>query len=379
MVSNSVILIRNASSFDFGGGERFPVLLAEILLKNDIEPIIMSRHKTLLEFAESKNIKTIRSWWWNRQNWSGWRVILLPMYLLWQICLFSYYLVTFTVIKPEAIHIQSKDDFIGATLAGRLVGAQVIWTDHADLKHVWKNISVSLKNPVGKIVYFVARFAHAITVVSKSEQKAVTSSLPKNTTIKDKIQVVYNGSPDKKYEYPRKKHTVFMYGVVSRLVFDKGVKEAIRAFEKIHAIFDNTELLIVGTGPDENALKDLAKNKSAIRFVGHQTDPLAYMAKLDVLLQPTYHEGFSVTLVEATMMGLPIIATDVGGNPEIIKHQETGLLVPARDIDALFEAMIRLYDDSTFRDKLAKNARNEYMDKFVFEDIVKGRFLPLYE
>jgi glycosyltransferase involved in cell wall biosynthesis len=103
------------------------------------------------------------------------------------------------------------------------------------------------------------------------------------------------------------------------------------------------------------------------------------MNSLDVLLHPTYHESFSITLLEASMFGLPIITTDVGGNPEIIINNKTGLLVSPKDEISLFKAMEKLYKSKELRDTLGKNARKQYLDKFNFDDIVKKSYLKIYE
>lgn len=375
----TIILIRNAKSYDFGGGERFPVFVAEALQNLNFRPIIISHHTKVLSLAKSHRITTINGWWWDKQNWSGWNIILLPVYILWQLLLMFYYLGNFIVLQPKAVHIQSKDDFIAATFAARLIGSRSIWTDHADLKHIWKNVRIWYKNPVGKIVYFAAHFAHAITLVSKSEQTEVTTNLPADSSVLNKISVVHNGVTDKLGDYPRDKHTDFTFGVVGRLVVDKGINEAIDAFSIVNVKHPNAKLLLVGSGPDEDLFKNKAKHNPNITFTGHQTDPLAYLAKLDVFMQPTYHEGFSVSLVEATMMQLPIIATNVGGNVEIINHEQTGLLVNSQDSAQLAEAMERLYTNPKLSEDLAKNARQQYVDNFIFDTIVKERFVPLYE
>ena len=374
-----VILIRNAASYDFGGGERFPVFVAQILRNNNIEPIIISRNNTLLSFAKECNIDTLRGWWWHRQNWSGINALLFPVYLIWQLILFCYYTVIFLQLRPQAVHIQSKDDFIAGTYAAKLIGAKVVWTDHADLKHIWKNIGIPFKNPVGKLVYLAARTANTITLVSESEKSEISTHLPAHSLVRHKLQVVHNGTQDKLTEYPADKQPIFTFGVVGRLLVDKGINEVIEAFNKIHSLHPDTQLLLVGSGPHESKFKHKAKNNPAIFFTGHQTDPFAYMAKLDVFMQPTYHEGFSVSLVEATMMQLPIIATRVGGNGEIIKHQKTGLLVNAKDSNALADAMELLYSNTALANQLAMAARHQYEQKFIFDNIVKERFMPLYE
>ena len=78
-------------------------------------------------------------------------------------------------------------------------------------------------------------------------------------------------------------------------------------------------------------------------------------------------------------MEKPVIATSVGGNVEMIVDNETGLLVPVKDTDSLYEAMEKLYRDPKLRKRVAKNARKQYEDRFVFDVIVKEGFIPLYE
>lgn len=374
-----VLLIRNAQAYDFGGGERFPVFVARVIQQEYGVPIIISRSPSLLRFASSKDIKTIRGLWWSNQNWSGVRVLLFPIYLLWQVVLFFWYLAMFVRIKPQAIHIQSKDDFIAATFAGKIVGAVVIWTDHADLKHIWRNLLVWYKNPIGKLVYLAGCLADTITIISKSEYQAVTQHLPKESLVRNKLKIINNGSPDVKNQYPATKSNTFTFCSTNRLVTDKGINEMITAFKRFHKKHPHSELVLVGNGPEEDHFKALARDEPSIVFTGFQSDPLSFVAASDVLLQPTYHEGFSISILESFMMEKPVIATSVGGNVEMVQDNETGLLIPAKNSDSLCEAMERLYGDSKLRSRLARNARAQYEKKFVFDVIVKKEFIPLYE
>lgn len=376
---NRIILVRNAQPYDFGGGERFPVFVAKILQQNKLSPTLITRSPKLLKYAKDQGVESVRGLWWSRQNWSGKRALLFPVYILWQIVLLVWYAALFLRLRPYAVHIQSKDDFIAATYAARLVGATVVWTDHADLKHIWRNLGVWYKNPIGKWIYRVARFAHAITVVSESEYREVTAHLPASGAIRERIQVVYNGSSDSLSSYPAPSTDTFTFCSINRLVTDKGMGEMITAYKRLHLEHPDTSLVLVGNGPEEATFQKLAANDNSIVFTGYQSDPLAFVASSDVFLQPTYHEGFSVALVEASMMHKPIIATSVGGNVEIIQDGETGLLIPARDSDALYDAMSRLYKDGGLRRHLADGARNQYLDKFVFDKIVKERFMKLYD
>lgn len=378
MSNQKILIIRNAAHFDFGGGERFPVFLAEQLQKQLFSPIIISRSKMLIDFAEMNNIPTIKGLWWKKQNWNGINNLLIPVYVVWQIILTFYYRRLFTRLKPSVVHIQSKDDFIAATRAAKALGIRVIWTDHADLKHIWQNLTLPYKNPIGKMIYKAAHNTHAITVVSDSELKLVSAQLPKNSAIQQKLQVIHNGVVDSATNLKPKKNNTFTYLVASRLVKDKGIQEAIDAFTELYKIYPSTQLQIIGDGPDAELFTEVARQSPAISILGHQDQPLQFMANADVFVHPTYHEGFSVALVEAGMMSLPIIATAVGGNIEIIKNEETGLLVQAKNSNELFVAMKTIYENESLRKKISTNARKQYLEKFQFDIIIAEHFIPLY-
>lgn len=379
MSAKNIAIIRNAAPYDFGGGERFPVFLAEVLKEQGFSPTIISCSEKLIGFSKENKISTIKGLWWAKQQWSGINNLLIPFYIFWQFLLTGYYRRLFAKLKPAVVHIQSKDDFIAATRAAKSLGIRVIWTDHADLKHIWKNITVWYKNPIGKMVYKAAQYVHAITVVSESELNLVSAHLPEKSPIQSKLQVVYNGVIDRASEYPKKESEALTYLVASRLVKDKGIQEVIDAFISLNAKHSDTKLQIIGDGPEAVLFKQAATPSTAISLLGHQSQPLSFMADADVFVHPTYHEGFSVALVEASMMSLPIIATSVGGNVEIIKNEETGLLIAPQSSDELFKAMERLYNSESLRKKLGENARSQYVEKFQFDTIVEKSFIPLYE
>jgi len=379
-MSNKILIIRNAAKTDFGGGERFPVFLAMALKNTEWQPIIISRSQKLLEFADTNAVAHRRGWWWPRQNWSGLKVLLVPFYIVWQIVLYFYYLVLFLRFRPSVVHLQSKDDFIAGTFAAKTLGIRVVWTDHADLKHVWQNLRTWYKNPVGKMVYLAAQVADAITVVSKSEEQLVKEHLKKSSRINNKILVVYNGVFDQKDTYGEKskKPNFVRFVIASRLVKDKGIHEAVSAFTELKEESDNVSLTILGDGPDRADLEAMSGAEN-VTFLGHAKDPLQYLHDADVFVHPTYHEGFSVALVEAGMMSLPIIATSVGGNVEIINDHKTGLFVPARDSRSLHEAMRELLNNETLRRELGTNARKQYIRRFQFDKIVNEQFIPIYK
>lgn len=369
------ILIRNAAATDFGGGERVPVFLARELKDFDVHALVLSKSKKLLDFAELENVGHQKSLWWSRQNWSGIRALLFPIYCIWQVMLYFYYIGFLGMYRPHTVHIQSKDDFIAGTLAATTLRIPVFWSDYADLKHIWMNHSVWYKNPVGKLVYFAAQFTKIIVVVSKNDKHDIETHIP-DGKVKSKLHVIYNGAFDS--YTPTEKNKTFTFISTGRLVTDKGIGELIRAFTKLREEYSDVQLQLIGDGPERKQFELLAKDVKDIHFLGHQTNPLHYLAKADVFTLPTYHEGFSLALVEACMEKTAIIATNVGGNPEIISHEKTGLLVPVKSVDELYDAMKRLYKDKKLRETLAENARKKYVSAFDFKKIIEKDFVPLY-
>ncbi|HSX05506.1 MAG TPA: glycosyltransferase family 4 protein [Candidatus Saccharimonadales bacterium] len=372
-----ILLIRNAYRFDFGGAERFPVHLAGELKRMDYQPLVVSRSEQLLSYAQVAGVERRRGWWWSWQNQTSWRAALFPIYLLWQVLLCGWYLQLLLRLRPDVVHPQSRDDFVAATVAAKLLGKRVIWTDHADLKYIFMNHRVWYKNPVGKLVYAVSKLADTITLVSKSEQQLIQQALGHPLA---KATVIYNGVIDEKVvPVDRPSRDTIVFCATSRLVTAKGIGELLTAFKDLRTTNQHLLLWLVGDGPEAEKFKRQAAGDASIVFVGHSDEPLRYVAASDVFVHPSYHEGFSISLVEATMLGRPVVACNVGGNPEIIQNDSNGLLIPPRDSEALQAALARLANDAKQRQRFGAAARAAFVEGFEFSHIVKERFVPLYE
>jgi glycosyltransferase involved in cell wall biosynthesis len=101
-----------------------------------------------------------------------------------------------------------------------------------------------------------------------------------------------------------------------------------------------------------------------IRFLGEYPDTLALLAAADFGLLTSHEEGFSNAILEGMAAGLPMIVTDVGGNPEAVLDGRTGLVVPPRNVEAIGEAILRLADDPELRAQLGKAARLRVQKEF---------------
>ena len=161
----------------------------------------------------------------------------------------------------------------------------------------------------------------------------------------------------------------FVFVFIGRLVADKGINELVRAFLSLK--IPNCKLLLVGPYETEDplqpeTLKAIQQNDS-ILSVGFQHDVRPYLVISDCLVFPSYREGFPNVVMQAGAMGLPSIVTDINGSNEIIIEGFNGTIVPAKNVTALSNAMIRIKEDETWRNQLQSNARSSIISRYEQE------------
>lgn len=381
-MTKTVLLIRNAAPNDFGGAETYPVSLAKLIAQENWTPVIVTGSEKLLAYSKENNIEAIKGKWRKSQNLSGIKTLLFPFYLVWQLYLTFWYIGLINKTGANVLHIQSRDDFIAASIAGHIKKRQVIWTDHMDLRYIFENIAKPLRNPLGKLVYWAARFSNHIILISDNEHRLVTGHFKNKNALNGKIRIIKNGVIDEKAAHPDPQSSpVFNVCIASRIVTNKGIGEAIDGYTEFsNTVPENASALhIYGDGKDLETFKNKARSNASIVFHGHTTNSLGAINNSTVYMLPSYQEGFSIALLEATMLGKPIIASSVDSNSEIIEDGKTGLLVPAKDPHAIAAALAKLYNDSALRRTLGEAARHKYENEFNLEDIVKNKILPLYE
>lgn len=171
---------------------------------------------------------------------------------------------------------------------------------------------------------------------------------------------------------------VFIF--VGRLVSDKGLNELLTAFKRITLQHANVKLLLVGPSEPEldplheDSLRMIASEESIIT-TGMQDDVRPYMAIADMLVFPSYREGFPNVVMQAGAMGLPAIVSDINGCNEIIEEGTNGLIVPVKNSIELFDAMDRLLVDKQLFQELKSNSRQMIVSRFeqqyVWEAILK--------
>ena len=370
-----IFLIRNIAKDKFGGGEIYQLRLADKLQEVGFSPFILTNSKELSKKAEEKGFQVLMPPYIKNQNWSGWKNILLPVYFGYLLRLKKWYENIFKYYKPEVVNIQSRDDFLAATWAAKKFGIRILWTDHADFKNwvLW-NVNTKFKNIIGKKIIRVSKDVYKVIFVSKNIRKETDALiLPKK--IENEV-VIENGVDDDFEKYKRRcRKQSFVY--VGRVTKDKGISELIEGFKIVLKKYNNSELNIYGEG-DVGFYKKVAGDCNNIVFHGLTHEPLMALAENDIFVLPSYQEGLPLSLLEAAMMGKKIIASDVGGNSELVTNKKTGVLVPAKDVDKLAKAMLWMLEHKKEAEKMAKNARELYEEKFNFEKIFNEKMLPLY-
>jgi glycosyltransferase involved in cell wall biosynthesis len=164
-------------------------------------------------------------------------------------------------------------------------------------------------------------------------------------------------------------------GTVGRLVPIKGHTWLVRAVARVLVEFPQTCVVLVGDGPLLGELKDLAAELGIsphVVFLGTRHDIPECLAVLDLFVLPSLNEGMGRALLEAMAVGCPVVATRVGGIPDIVADGTTGLLVPPRDDRALAEAILTLLWDPSRRAAYGEAARRHVDGRFDVETMVRN-------
>jgi glycosyltransferase involved in cell wall biosynthesis len=164
-------------------------------------------------------------------------------------------------------------------------------------------------------------------------------------------------------------------GVVARLEPEKGHSTLLDAWPLVLRAVPDAYLLVVGEGSRREALEAQVAElriKDRVIFTGRRDDVPAVTAALDVAVLPSYREAQGLTILEAMALSRPVVASNVGGIPEMIENGRTGLLVPPHDPDALATAITRLLADHAYADMLAKGGHDLVHKRFCVELMVSA-------
>lgn len=237
------------------------------------------------------------------------------------------------------------------------------------------------------LAYPALRFAERMYIKRSKNFIAVSNwmnqILKKDFPAVHKSHVIHNGVDIKKFSPNISQHSQAIgipkgrfVLVPSRLTALKGITLLINAIPKILSQNDDINFVFAGAGPKKvwiNLLDSLRVNRASYRFLGHiqhESMPLLY-SKADFTILPSLFEDLPFAILEAMSCGCPVIASNVGGIPEVITNAENGLLFQRGNLDDLINASNMLLSDDSLRNRLSKNARKTITDHFSWSGVAE--------
>ncbi|MEO8288304.1 MAG: glycosyltransferase [Chloroflexota bacterium] len=282
--------------------------------------------------------------------------------------------------KVDVLHTHLFGSNTLGRLLGRLAGVPVI------IAHEHWSTKARREVTIDRLLY---RLSDRILVPSSASKTLVREMerIPAR-----RIDVLYNGVDTAQFaqEYSREEVRAELgidpgatvIGIVGRLSEEKGgVDNLIRAVGRLHVANPDLRLLIVGDGPLRSSLETVAAAGAApgvVHFAGTRTDVARLLGAMDMFVLPSLNEALPIVLLEAMAAGLPVVATGVGGVPEIVEDGKTGLLVPPGDQQALQAAIARLLDNPLLGKQLAAAGKANIALNFTIEKMVE-RLESLYD
>ncbi len=157
----------------------------------------------------------------------------------------------------------------------------------------------------------------------------------------------------------------------------KNAAQVVEVFHQLRQENQEVKLLLVGDGPDRTNVERLSRDLGVyedVRLLGKQEPIEEILSIADVFLMPSGSETFGLAALEAMACGVPVVATDIGGLPELIRHGETGFLCPLNDVSCFIDRVRNLVQDDGLREAMGRRARESAADEF---DV--NRIVPMYE
>ncbi|NWO05214.1 MAG: glycosyltransferase [Alteromonadaceae bacterium] len=281
----------------------------------------------------------------------------------------------------DVVHCHQYTPWAYGWFAALGTGVRVVFTEHGRFYPDRYRYKALLVNQL------MARSTKAMVAISEATRQALAryEFLPARH-----IKVIYNGivplkpDPDALNEVRRSlaiSHDDFVVGTVSRLDPVKNQRMMLRAFASFAKACPRALLLMVGDGPERQALETQAGElgiAGRVRFTGFIETPVNHLALMDVFLLSSHTEGTSMTLLEAMCLGIPPVVTRVGGNPEIVEEQKTGLVVAPDDEQGFANALNALWQSPALRTQLGEAAKARFKARFSRQHMLAG-YLGIYQ
>lgn len=273
----------------------------------------------------------------------------------------------------DIVHTRNPEALLYGYPAARLAGARIVHSEHGR--------TFPEKTLRRWVLSSFVRRTEAAFAVSRTLKDDLVRYLDYP---EDHLAVLYNGVDCGRFA-PRARvadrglDRPLTIGSVGRLVAVKNYALLLQAAAGLPEDL-RARVLLIGDGPERPALERLAAELNpagAVTIAGNQADVPAALAAMDIFVLPSLSEGLSNTVLEAMAAGLPVVATRVGGNPELVEHGVTGLLFGSGDVHELSEHLTRLARDPALRLRLGEAARARACSEFAIDSMVR-RYADLY-
>jgi len=285
-------------------------------------------------------------------------------------------------LKPKIVHTHLYEAGIWGRLVGKLAGVPVILTTEVGMT-LWKKRHHLL------LERFVNRFTDKMIAVSEdirqrrihdegiSPEKIIM--IPAAVDIERFSRMISREQVRTELQID----TSFpVIGTVARLVAAKRLDCLLEAARVVCEAVPQARFLIIGDGPLREELEGQAMQLGLapehVRFLGNRQDVTDFLSALDIFVLSSEREGLPVSLLEAMAASRPVVATRVGGIPQVIQDGHNGLLVPPHDPAGLAKAIITLTEDSTLRESVAREGYRTVEARFS-TDVVGQQIIALYD
>ena len=278
-------------------------------------------------------------------------------------------------VAPDVVHAHSsKAGAIARLGRARRPRTPVLYTPHgyAFAGHFSRELERSAYRQIERAL---APAASRVVCVSEAEARLARSVGPAA-----RVRVVHNGIdiPAAGPVDPAVAEIARSGPVLCALTLlrpGKGIETLIDAFVAVRERHPRVQLAIAGDGPDRGALEARARDAGlaeSVHFLGPSADPLGVIRGANVFVHPSWAESFPYVILEAMAVGVPIVASDVGGVGEALSDRETGLLVPPRSAPALARALLETLEDPDAGARLAAAGRLKVQQSFTRAHMVDG-------
>jgi len=285
--------------------------------------------------------------------------------------------------KPDIVHHVTIKPVIYGTLASRLAHVPAVVNAIPGMGFVFtqRGFTASVVRNLVNLLYRIALVHGNMRFIFQNREDL--QNFVQHTVIPEPQTYLIRGSGIDLNDFP---YTPEPPGPVSfvllaRMLSDKGIREFVEAARRVRSSQPQWRFVLVG-GVDPGNPSSLTEAEleawnaeGVVEWLGHRSDVPAILAGAHVVCLPSYREGLPKSLLEASAIGRPMIASNVPGCREVVRDGITGLLVEPRDAVALADAMLRLGLDPTLRARLGRAARERAEALYSIEDVVRDTFL----